>query len=476
MNVVPKQAFVVKDGKGFSKAQSDEHQRRWSEKAWQHAVKNGNYDRSREHLNFEITKGGVVHAVDKSKTIPERIAEQVDKRGLIDKNRGLKEPRFRTVANIIYSGNADRMRELGFGSQSIDFTKGADNSHLRRHEDIEKWALDMYRFTCEQWGEENIVQFICHMDESSPHIHCTVLPVDERNYLSYKRVFAGKDRFEYSAYIRSLHDKLSVVNAKWGLSRGTSRKVRTISTEHYHRNLQDANATLESRCMALNDQIRQAEKRVKGLTTMIQNAEAKYAKLLDDIEALEQKLKVAGDEHESILAELEAKRAELRDVKKHIADKRDKLDDANRILDELKAQTDASRQRLETLKAHIHEADKSMLAIAKSNVAIVGMETMANEFQRAFSAMATAENAYLFDDSLLKDMAERGNEILICAWMLFGNYVNQATQFAQSHGGGGTSSDLPWGRKEDEDDRCWAFRCLNQARKMMKPAGRKLRR
>lgn len=36
--------------------------------------------------------------------------------------------------------------------------------------------------------------------------------------------------------------------------------------------------------------------------------------------------------------------------------------------------------------------------------------------------------------------------------------------------GGGTSSDLPWGRNPDEDDRRFAYRCMMQAHRMMKPS------
>lgn len=74
------------------------------------------------------------------------------------------------------------------------------------------------------------------------------------------------------------------------------------------------------------------------------------------------------------------------------------------------------------------------------------------------------------DGELLTAIAERPNEILKCAMYLFLGYLDGATQFARSCGGGGTSSDLPWGRKDDEDDRRFAYRCMMQAHKMLKPS------
>lgn len=69
----------------------------------------------------------------------------------------------------------------------------------------------------------------------------------------------------------------------------------------------------------------------------------------------------------------------------------------------------------------------------------------------------------------LPAIAEQPNEILKCAMYLFLDYLDGATQFAQSCGGGGGDSSLPWGRKDDEDDRRFAYRCMMQAHKMLKP-------
>lgn len=73
------------------------------------------------------------------------------------------------------------------------------------------------------------------------------------------------------------------------------------------------------------------------------------------------------------------------------------------------------------------------------------------------------------DGDFLTAIAEQPNEILKCAMYLFLGYLDGATQFAQSCSGG-ASSDLPWGRNPDEDDRRFAYRCMMQALRMMKPS------
>ena len=55
-------------------------------------------------------------------------------------------------------------------------------------------------------------------------------------------------------------------------------------------------------------------------------------------------------------------------------------------------------------------------------------------------------------------------------------YLDNATTFAEGHGGGGSGSDLKWDRDDDEDSRQWARRCLRMASKMMRPAGGKSRK
>ena len=52
-----KQVVHFQAKKGFTTAQSNEHQRRWTEKGWERANENGRIDRSRTRLNCPRDQG-----------------------------------------------------------------------------------------------------------------------------------------------------------------------------------------------------------------------------------------------------------------------------------------------------------------------------------------------------------------------------------------------------------------------------------
>lgn len=85
------------------------------------------------------------------------------------------------------------------------------------------------------------------------------------------------------------------------------------------------------------------------------------------------------------------------------------------------------------------------------------------------ASMPSERKAYL-DGEFLTAISEQPNEILKCAMYLFLGYIDGASQFAQSCGGGGGDSSLPWGRNPDENDRRFANRCMMQAHKILKPS------
>lgn len=481
-----KQVLDVQVSKGITAAQSNEHLRDRSEKAEKYAMNKGNYDPTRKQLNFEIAPGGKVRPIDTSRSIPERMADILGRRGIKDPNEGLAEPKYRTVVNIIFGGSRERMQELAFGTQQVDFEKGADNTHIERKRDIERWAKDVYSFVCGKYGEQNVAAFIVHLDELNPHIHCTLLPVKDGRF-AYKEIFAGKDKFEYSARMKQLHtDFFAEVNTKWGMSRGSSVSetgARHRTTEEYRRMLSEECTTIEENISRnqkvlaeLQSDIRLAERRVKGLTTMVDNLEKSKAEKEALLSAAERDLKTNKGNAAELAVQIQTLEKELQGISGQLADKQRKLQAADRQLTDLKKNMNAIEERTGELKEEAYKYSRDVHSKVDTLLKDVLLENVVGEY-RNMSAKMDASERQLFDGSLVQSVAEQGTEVMHCATMLFLGMVDDATTFAETHGGGSSGSDLKWGRDEDEDNRAWALRCMRMASRMMRPAiGKKPKR
>ena len=276
---IPRAAIHVgKDKKSFSAQVGNEAERRgWDENVYRlknaDKDKNNHYNFSRKNLNFEIVRGGKFVPLG-SNTIPlhERIQMRLDELGFkpymdarhpdqVSKNSP------NCTVGMIFSGDHDVLHNLAFGNQKIDTANpDADHSHIVLQQSIYQWAKDTYDFACRKWGEENIISFAVHCDETSIHAHVQTIPVekvkkrgrigskyvsknnpdivlstkewralpkDERdNYtkqtaskdyvecVSYAKVW-GETRKAKSEYLSQLHtDYHNAVGCKYGLARG----------------------------------------------------------------------------------------------------------------------------------------------------------------------------------------------------------------------------------------------------------------
>ena len=187
---IPRAAIHVgKDKKSFSAQVGNEAERRgWDENVYQlknaDKDKNNHYNFSRKNLNFEIARGGKFVPLG-SNTIPlhERIQMRLDELGFkpymdarhpdqVSKNSP------NCTVGMIFSGDHDVMYNLAFGNQRIDTANpNADHSHIVLQQGIYQWAKDTYDFACRKWGEENIISFAVHCDETS--IHVQTIPVEK---------------------------------------------------------------------------------------------------------------------------------------------------------------------------------------------------------------------------------------------------------------------------------------------------------
>ena len=189
---IPRAAIHVgTDKKSFSSQVGNEAERRgWDEKRYQlknaDIDKNNHYNYSRKRLNFEIVKGGkIVPLGSQSVPLHERLQHRLDELGFkpyMDAKRTDQVSRNspNCTVGIIFSGDHDVLNRLAFGEQKLNTSDpNADHSKVVLQKGIYDWALDTYRFACEKWGEENVIGFDVHCDETSIHAHVQTVPVEQ---------------------------------------------------------------------------------------------------------------------------------------------------------------------------------------------------------------------------------------------------------------------------------------------------------
>lgn len=189
---IPRAAIHVgTDKKSFSSQVGNEAERRgWDEKRYQlknaDIDKNNHYNYSRKRLNFEIVKGGkIVPLGSQSVPLHERLQHRLDELGFkpyMDAKRPDQVSRNspNCTVGIIFSGDHDVLNRLAFGEQKLNTSdSNADHSNVTLQKGIYDWALDTYRFACEKWGEENVIGFDVHCDETSIHAHVQTVPVEQ---------------------------------------------------------------------------------------------------------------------------------------------------------------------------------------------------------------------------------------------------------------------------------------------------------
>ena len=532
-----KNVIDMRASKGFSPSQSNEHLRCLSD--CERAQKaRWNYDPSREHLNFEIGKGGVVMEVNKSKTINQRIKENLDSRGIVNPNKkyidqGLA-PKYRTVANFILGGNREVMRNLAFGNQEVDWEHGADNTSLERMPEIEAWAKDAYAFMCKKFGEQNIAAFVVHLDEANPHVHCTVLPIIEKNRFSFVKTFMNgqNSRDALSNYMVNLHTEYAEeVGLKYGMERGDSTKETGAvhrTTEEYRRQLweeaekkreevKNNTRTIESQksiIETLRREIKHSAIRLRSIQTMIRNLETSKHDMEIEIEKLNKALaqgKISKEMADSSLALIQAK---INAIDKKILDKKGKLEEAQKKLydaqeklseyqdciaekqqglanlDEKRAAAEekiaaveqraiAAEERYCAVKSKFNEIAPSVNKSVMSQMAELGfhlssidMESRLKKYN-ALKGSLSAEQRNILDDLFEGSIiGEIGeNSANICA-IATSLYLGYLDHATEisKSHGGGGGPGTGWGKKDDEDDLAFRRRCFGMAKMMLKPS------
>lgn len=500
-----KQVCDISENHGMTRGQSNEHLRNYKVTD-PDAKKHGFYDPTRVHLNFEVTKGGVITPVNKEYPIDQRFRDICDMRGIkipepIKFKDGSTKNRI-LLADIILGGSRAQMLKIAFGDQHVDLSKGADNSNVTRKEDIEKWAIEQYNLMCKLYGEENIVAFVVHLDEKNPHVHLTLLPeVDGK--ISYKKLFVGKDKGEARQKFNHLHDIIAAVNAKWGLERGDNIKntgAKHRSTEEYMLWLRDACNELEQKKGGLNDkvnglqeslnllerEIRRNEIKVKGLTTMVANKMT----VLNDLERQQEEAEASLLTSEYYKQEVERQKknleSQIASSQDFLDKKRKELDETKELLELLKKQQEEKLQQLTNLndmvnnkRDEIRNLKRDEYQNSKGRVLESLAVELAKRLNHHFEQLINKVEPFLpqgrrfqFDnyihESALFCFSQAPEEITNTILETFFGGKDEAGAVISTSGGGGGGNNDDWRKKDDEDEDAYLNRCIALAFKFYK--------
>lgn len=396
-----KAAIHMEPMKAFSCAQSDENERRGKDKDWYDREKDckgatNHYDWYRRRLNFEIVEGKIVPQLSQSIPAYERLQNRLDELGFRRYKATAKNvPNI--VMDFVIGGDRERLRQMAFGEQQVNFDlPDQKNNQVKREKTIERWALDTYRWACKRYGEENIIGFNVHLDETTPHIHMQVVPVGlvqkrgrlkpgkEREMVKAVSFAAvvGKNPEELSQYKEDMHTDYHLqVGCKYGLERGTFfddlpeeekalRKHRSKAEynalkdtqkiiEDNNKTINSQKETIEKQATVIDDQkqqlydinaqVKQADRKLKGLTTMLRNLEEQKEAIEIDIAALQEMREKREGDIQDINNRIGEKQRQLAEVNFKLEDKQQKLITAEQQLQEVTAKKKEVENSIKTL-------------------------------------------------------------------------------------------------------------------------------
>ena len=159
---------------------------------------------------------------------------------------------------------------------------------------LDEWCDDNLQWLHRTFGKENTVSAVLHMDEHTPHIHATVVPIvtGERRKARKKQA-DGKHTYRKKANAVRLcaddlmsrerlvayHDSYAKAMAKYGLQRGIrGSEARHTTTAQYYRDLKRKTGVLEANVRQLQTEQEQAERQLDEVRKEIKSEKLEAAK------------------------------------------------------------------------------------------------------------------------------------------------------------------------------------------------------
>ena len=216
-----------------------------------------NADRTRTHLNREL-----VQFPEGVRNRTQAIAHRIETAGI---RRKVSANQVKAIRILLTGSNKDMKQMEAEGR-------------------IEDWCNDSLKWIRETYGEQNLVSAVLHMDEKTPHIHATVIPIvtgerrkagqeEQNGKKKYRKknpqdVRLCADDVMARHRLKHYQDTYAQAMNKYGLQRGVDGSlVRHISTMQYYKQLVEQQDSLQENIenlLGLEEEAMKKLKQVKG--------------------------------------------------------------------------------------------------------------------------------------------------------------------------------------------------------------------
>ena len=216
-----------------------------------------NADRTRTHLNREL-----VQFPEGVRNRTQAIAHRIETAGI---RRKVSANQVKAIRILLTGSNKDMKQMEAEGR-------------------IEDWCNDSLKWIRETYGEQNLVSAVLHMDEKTPHIHTTVIPIvtgerrkagqeEQNGKKKYRKknpqdVRLCADDVMARHRLKHYQDTYAQAMNKYGLQRGVDGSLaKHISTMQYYKQLVEQQDSLQENIenlLGLEEEAMKKLKQVKG--------------------------------------------------------------------------------------------------------------------------------------------------------------------------------------------------------------------
>ena len=416
-----------------------------------------NADAGRTHLNRELVS---FHEGVSNRT--EAIQHRIDTAGL---HRKVGKNQTKAI-RIILTGTHGQMMKIANGGR------------------LDRWIDANLKWLRETFGNENLVSCVLHMDEKTPHLHATIVPIvtgervrrkreGERKYETKSGPRLSADEVMRRTRLHEYQNSYAAAMKPFGLQRGiVGSTARHQANSDYYRQqviryeediakLQaDVEKAQEGRNTILawfgkgdlakaKKELSDKDEEIAGLNKRLKELQAEKARLVERHKSEIGKLR------DGYQKEIEAAIRRAEAAERHSKEKDAVMDRQRKQIDLLDRKANPQRYSLssgaELIRLNVPNYRNPSLHIWTR----VGEELFENiKFQIDYDVAQRHFNGQITDEEFVNTVFEPQEQVSVKQAELLGTaFTLAAVGPAQAHvgtGGGGSSSDLPWGEQKNK--------------------------